>query len=211
MTSIAIRGKDSVVVCCQKKVPDQLIVADSVTNIFTISDDCGAIIVGNMNDAKFIVSWLRQQASEHKFKFAYEAPIHMIAKRLGMYLQKYSQYAGIRPFCVSVTLIGCDEEFGPQCFRIDPSGQSVGFRAVAAGTKEQEAMSQLEKQFKKNNGDWDSRQTVETALTVLQAVTSSDFKANEVEIGYCTVENPRFRKLKESEIENVLNDLADKQ
>ena len=113
MTSIAIRGKDSVVVCCQKKVPDQLIVADSVTNIFTISDDCGAIIVGNMNDAKFIVSWLRQQASEHKFKFAYEAPIHMIAKRLGMYLQKYSQYAGIRPFCVSVTLIGCDEEFGP--------------------------------------------------------------------------------------------------
>ena len=72
-------------------------------------------------------------------------------------------------------------------------------------------MTQLEKQFKKNNGDWDSRQSVETALTVLQAVTSSDFKANEVEIGYCNVENPRFRKLTENEIENVLNDLADKQ
>jgi 20S proteasome alpha/beta subunit len=72
-------------------------------------------------------------------------------------------------------------------------------------------MSQLEKQFKKNNGDWDNRQTVEVGLTVLQAVTSSDFKASEVEIGYCNVENPRFRKLTESEIENVLNDLADKQ
>ena len=72
-------------------------------------------------------------------------------------------------------------------------------------------MTQLEKQFKKNNGEWDNRQTVETALTVLQAVTSSDFKANEVEIGYCNVENPRFRKLTEQEIENVLNDLADKQ
>jgi hypothetical protein len=45
---------------------------------------------------------------------------------------------------------------------------------------------------------------------VLQAVTSSDFKANEVEIGYCNVENPRFRKLTETEIENVLNDLADR-
>jgi 20S proteasome subunit alpha 1 len=211
MTSIAIRGKDSVVVCCSKKVPDKLIVPDSVTNIFSISEDCGAIIVGNMNDARFIVNWLRQQAAEHKFKFAYEAPIHMISKRLGQYLQKYSQYAGIRPFCVSVTLVGCDEEFGPQCFRIDPSGQQVGFRAVSSGTKEQEAMSQLEKQFKKNNGDWDNRQTVETALTVLQAVTSSDFKADEVEIGYCNVENPRFRKLAENEIENVLNDLADKQ
>ena len=69
----------------------------------------------------------------------------------------------------------------------------------------------MEKQFKKSGGDWDNRQTVETAITVLQAVTSSDFKANEVEVGYCNVENPRFRKLTEAEIENVLNDLADKQ
>jgi 20S proteasome subunit alpha 1 len=59
-TSIAIRGKDSVVVCCQKKVPDKLIVAETVSNIFNISDACGAIIVGNMCDARFIVSWLRQ-------------------------------------------------------------------------------------------------------------------------------------------------------
>ena len=136
MTSIAINGKDSVVVCCAKKVPDKLIVPESVSNIFSISDHCGAIIVGNMNDARYMITWLRQQASEHKLKFAYEAPIHMLAKRLGQYLQKYSQYASMRPFCVNVTLVGCDEEFGPQCFRIDPSGQSIGFRAVSTGSKE---------------------------------------------------------------------------
>ena len=211
MTSIALRGKDSVVVCCQRKVPDKLIVPESVTNIFNISDSCGAIVVGNMNDARYIITWLRQQAAEHKYKFSYEAPIHVIAKRLGGYLQKYSQYAGIRPFCVNITLVGCDEEFGPQCFRIDPSGQAIGFKAVSTGSKEQEAMSHLEKQFKKNEGDWDNRATVETAISVLQSVTSSDFKANEIEVGYCNVEQPRFRKLTESEIENVLNDLADKQ
>ena len=109
------------------------------------------------------------------------------------------------------TIVGCDEEFGPQCYRVDPSGQSIGFKAVATGTKEQEAMSQLEKQFKKSNGgDWDSKQTLETAITALQAVTSSDFKADEIEIGYCTVDKPKFKKLKESEIEALLNELADK-
>ena len=41
-------------------------------------------------------------------------------------------------------------------------------------------------------------------------MTSSDFKSNEIEIGYCNVENPRFRKLTETEIENFSNDLADK-
>ena len=45
---------------------------------------------------------------------------------------------------------------------------------------------------------------------MLQAVTSSDFKADEVEIGYCNVDQPKFRKLAENEIEAVLTDLADR-
>ena len=58
-TSIAVRGKDSVVVCCKKNVPDKLIVPDSVSNIFPLGDNIGAIIVGNMNDARYIVSFMR--------------------------------------------------------------------------------------------------------------------------------------------------------
>ena len=89
-TSIAVRGKDSVVVCTQKKVPDKLIVADSVTNIFNVADDIGAVVVGNMQDAKYIVTWLRQQAAEFKFKFNYCCPVRVLAQRLGNQLQKFS-------------------------------------------------------------------------------------------------------------------------
>lgn len=135
-TSIAVRGADSVVVCTQKKVPDTLIVPDSVTNIFNIADDIGAVIVGNMNDARFMVQWLRQQASQFKFKFNYDMPVHVLASYLSFYLQKYSQYNGIRPFCVIVTLVGCDLEKGPQVFKIDPSGNNVGYRATSAGNKD---------------------------------------------------------------------------
>ena len=46
-TSIAIRGKDSVVVCAQKKVPDKLIVPESVSCIHKVADYLGAIVVGN--------------------------------------------------------------------------------------------------------------------------------------------------------------------
>ena len=38
---------------------------------------------------------------------------------------------------------------------------------------------------------------------------SSDFRANEIEIGVATVDQPMFRKLKESEIDTVLNEMAD--
>jgi len=44
---------------------------------------------------------------------------------------------------------------------------------------------------------------------VLQAVISTDFKADEIEVGFASVEKPRFRKLAESEIETVLNEMAD--
>lgn len=59
-TSIAVKGIDAVVVCTQKRVPDKLIVPDSVSNIFSISDAIGCVLVGNMNDARFLVTWLRQ-------------------------------------------------------------------------------------------------------------------------------------------------------
>ena len=62
-TSIAIRGKDSVVVCTEKKVPDAMIHPDSVSHVFNIADDIGAVIIGNMNDARYVVSMLRMQAS----------------------------------------------------------------------------------------------------------------------------------------------------
>ena len=112
-TSIAIRGTDSVVVCTQKKVPDKLIVPDSVTNIFNISDGIGVVVVGNMNDARVMVGQIRNMAAEFKFKNSYEAPIAVLAQLLGEQLQKYSQYSSIRPFCCMITLVGCDEEKGP--------------------------------------------------------------------------------------------------
>lgn len=209
-TSIAVRGNDTVVVCTQKKIPDKLIVPDSVTNIFNISDSRGVILVGNMNDGRFIVTWLRQTAAQFKFKNGYEVPVHVLAQRLGHFLQKFSQHAGIRPFCVNVTIVGMDEEFGPQVYRVDPSGQAVGFRCISTGSKEQEAMTQLEKHYKKKEGNWDKKETIETAIQVLQTVISADFKANEIEIGVASADDVRFKKLTEQEIEGYLNDLADK-
>jgi 20S proteasome subunit alpha 1 len=94
-------------------------------------------------------------------------------------------------------------------YKIDPSGQSIGFKATASGPKEQEAHTQLEKQFKKNEGQWSTQETAEVAIRVLQTVVSTDFKANEIEVGFCTIDQPKFRKLTEEEIDAVLNTIAE--
>ena len=87
-----------------------------------------------------------------------------------------------------VSLVGCDEEFGPQVYRIDPSGSAIGYKALATGQKEQEATTQLERAFRRNEGQWDAKQAVETAIKTLSTVVSSDFRANEIEVAVATVD-----------------------
>ena len=46
LTSVGIRGKDSCAVITQKKVPDKLLVADTVTHLFPISENVGCVMTG---------------------------------------------------------------------------------------------------------------------------------------------------------------------
>ncbi len=48
-------------------------------------------------------------------------------------------------------------------------------------------MTHLEKQFRKNEGNWNFKEAKEVAIKVLQAVCSSDFKASDIEVGVATV------------------------
>lgn len=47
-----------------------------------------------------------------------------------------------------IILAAVDDEKGPQVFKIDPAGHYYGYKATAAGVKEQEATNFLEKRFK---------------------------------------------------------------
>lgn len=61
-------------------------------------------------------------------------------------------------------VIGIDEEYGPQVYKCDPAGYYCGFKATAAGVKQTEATSFLEKKVKKKL-DWTFEQTVEVRNT----------------------------------------------
>jgi 20S proteasome subunit alpha 1 len=45
-TSLGVRGKDSVVLITQKKVPDKLLGATSVTSVFKITERIGVVLTG---------------------------------------------------------------------------------------------------------------------------------------------------------------------
>ncbi|RUP50509.1 nucleophile aminohydrolase [Jimgerdemannia flammicorona] len=166
-------------------------------------------MTGMIADARSQVTRARQEAAEFRYKFGYEIPTDQLAKRVANVNQVYTQHAAMRPLGVSMILIGYDDERGPQLYKCDPAGYYVGYKATAAGAKQQEALNHLEKKLKKEP-QLDEEETVELAITTLSSILAADFKSSEIEVGLVSSTSPKFRTLSEAEIEEHLQKIVEK-
>ncbi|CAO1629101.1 unnamed protein product [Sympodiomycopsis kandeliae] len=166
-TSVAVKGKDSAVVCTQRKIPDKLLEPSTVTHIFKITQEIGCIMTGRIADARSQVQKARAEAAEFKYKYGYAITPDLLAKRIANVNQVYTQRAAMRPLGISMILVGIDPDSdrGPQIYKIDPAGYYVGFRATAAGTKQTEAINFLEKHFKKKGNSNTTTSTTDSSST----------------------------------------------
>ena len=182
LTSVAVRGQDSCVVVGQKRVPDKLIDASSVSNIYKITPKIGCIMTGKYADARSAVDRIRQEAFQFQYDNGFQIPVAHLAKRCADINQVYTQHARMRALGVETILVAIDDEEGPQLFKIDPAGQFFGYKACASGVKMEAAQNFFEKKVKEGT-DTSADETIRLAILALQTVLTADFKSDELEVG----------------------------
>lgn len=211
INSLSIRGSNCSVVINQKKVPDKLLDPSTVSFLFQISKHVGMVANGPIPDARNAALRAKAEAAEFRYKYGYDMPCDVLAKRMANLSQIYTQRAYMRPLGVILTFISVDEELGPSIYKCDPAGYYVGYKATATGPKQQELTSALEKYFKKKKGDhleeesWEK--VVEFGITQMIDSLGTEFNNKDLEVGVAVKD--KFFTLTPDEIEERLVTIAE--
>ena len=70
---------------------DKLIDPASVSYVYRLSPSVGCVMTGSIADARASVNRARGEAAEFRYKFGYEMPCDVLAKRLANISQVYTQ------------------------------------------------------------------------------------------------------------------------
>lgn len=207
VTSIGLKGTNTAVVVTQKKIADKLIDPKSITSMYRITPLIGCCVTGLVPDSIAQIQRARYEAANFRYKFGYDIPVETLARRMADMAQVYTQNAGMRPYGTIMMFISY-EDGKPLLYKTDPAGYYCGYKACAVGVKATEASNYLEKKLKKKT-NYDRDQTIQLAITSLSSVVGVDFKSNEIEVAIID-ERGRFEQLKESEIEQHLVTISEK-
>ena len=150
----------------------------------------------------------RYEAQQFLDRYGYDMPVHVLAKRVADVIQYSTQHAHMRVLAVTMMFVGVDDEKGPQCYRVDPAGHFLGWKAATAGPKEQDAQNYLEKKVKANP-EMDGDTTIQTAITCLMSVLSAEFRSTDIEVGVVQGAG-RFTALTEDQITEHLEAISER-
>ncbi len=200
-TSIGIVCRDGIALVAHKRILSPLIVGDSHEKIFQIDTHIAAASSGLVADARKLVDYARLEAQKHRLTYNEEIPVEMLAKRVGDHIQFYTQYAGVRPYGVSLLVGGVDA--GARLFETDPSGALFEYRATAIGAGKKTVEEFFEKEYKEGMTLQDGTRL---ALKALKKVVEDKLSASVVDVAVILREAKKVRFLSREEIAAALGE-----
>jgi proteasome alpha subunit len=194
--AVGLRTKYGVVLAVEEKIR-KLQSSASVAKMFQIDDHIGAVGAGYIPDARVQVDNARVIAQSNRLVYDEPVDVETIAKRIADLNQQYTQYAGVRPFGVSLIIAGVGVDSDSAVFLTDPTGAYSGFDAIAIGGGSDQVNEYLEKNYK-------SELTIADAATLaiesIYLVSEDKVGIHHIKTAIIDIETKKMRRLTEDEI-----------
>jgi proteasome alpha subunit len=193
--AVGVQTKHGVVLAVEEK-QRKLQSAESVIKMFQIDDHVGAVGAGYIPDARIQVDNARVLAQSNRLIYDEPVDVEAIAKRIADMNQQYTQYAGVRPFGVSLIIAGVDEA-GPVVYLADPTGTYSGFHAIAIGQGSDQVNDYLEKNY---SSDLNLEEAVTLAIECIYLVSEDKSGTSHIKVAVVEAGTKKYRRLAEAEI-----------
>ncbi len=203
--AIGVKCKDGIVIAVEEK-SRKLQIANIAQKIFQIDDHVGVAAAGYIPDARSQVDNARFFSQSNKMIYDEPVEVETIAKHLADQCQQYTQYAGVRPYGVSLILGGVVNN-KPELFLTDPSGTFISYDAIAIGSGSDEVTDFLEKTYKEDMSIDEA-----STLAVAGIQLSSDDKDNQshVRMAHIKLADGLYELVSDEQITSFANTAKEK-
>jgi len=159
-TALGIQTKEGVLLAVEKRVESKLMVPSSNKKIMEIDSHLGAVYSGLQADGRTLIDYARVQSQSYWFTYDEPMPVKSVTASVADHMMSFAgtddddeeskKKKMSRPFGVAFILAGVDDNKEPSLFKIDPSGTTVRYLAVAVGAGGESAMSVLQDRYAKS-------------------------------------------------------------
>jgi proteasome alpha subunit len=198
-TAMGVACSDGVVLVADKRIIDPLIIPQSVEKVFQIDGHIGATMSGLISDGRILVERAQEDAQRHKIVYGEPIDVLSMVKEVCNLKQYYTQYAGIRPFGVSLLIAGIDEE--PKLYGTEPSGIYFQYKATAIGEGAAVANKFLTQNYKEKITVDDA---IVLCLKALKKVLLTKFDKDRIEAAVIPKSTKTYQKVSEDKMAGYL-------
>jgi 20S proteasome subunit alpha 2 len=199
--SVGIKAKNGAVIACESKPISPLAERQTNLKIQQITPDVGCVFSGVITDYRVLIQALRKEAARYRLRLGAEMPTREVVKSAAAIMQQYTQRGGVRPFGVSLLIIGWEDT--PTLWQVDPSGIFWAWKATALGKRSDGSRTFLERRY---NEDLSVADAIQSAISTLKEGFDGQLTADLIEIGIID-ETRKFKILSTTEIKDYLSEV----
>lgn len=198
---VGVKAKNGAVIACESKPISPLAERDTNLKVQEINPNVGCVYSGVVTDYRVLVKKLRKTAMKYYLRLGVEMPTREVVKAAAALNQKYTQRGGVRPFGVSLLIIGWEDT--PTLWQVDPSGTFWAWKATALGKRSDGSRTFLERRY---NDDLSVDDAIHTAISTLKEGFDGQLTADLIEIGIVGPDK-KFKILSITDIQDYLTEV----